>query len=106
MRTYDYPVISSVDGTTDPSSAIIDCSSMYECSLESVATGTIAGTMNIQVSNDKINFVDLTSSSLSVSSAGSLMTGVLSLAHQWLKVVFAHSGGSGNVSGILKMNGH
>jgi hypothetical protein len=110
MRNLDFKPINAVDGTTNPASAAIDASQWFAFSVQAVGTGTIAGALKVQVSNDPAtggagpsNWIDLPSATVTLSSLIGLIAKVDS-AYNWVRVVFTTSGGAGNITAQIKAN--
>lgn len=91
--------------------AAIDCSQVFALSLMVVTTSTLAGTAKLQFSNDPFtpghaptNWLDITSASVTPSSAGVLGLMKLDACYNWVRVVWTKSGGSGAITCYLRSN--
>ena len=77
MRYLNENAIATVSGLTNPASSAVMASYLVNVSAQLVATGTIAGTLKLQASNDAKgngNWSDITGASVAVSSAGVYLT--------------------------------
>lgn len=82
--------------TTDVTSDIIDCTNLFGLSIQHIATGTIAGEVVIEVSNDKENFTELASPSLTVSDAGTDTGQLTDMHYRWARIKYKATSGSTN----------
>lgn len=108
MRYTSKKIITAVSGLTNPTSAAIDASSFKSFSVQSVATGTIAGSFQVQASNvDTPGASDWfnVGSAQTISSAGTQNTVVADSPYLWVRAAFTSSGGTGNISAWLKSVG-
>jgi len=104
MRPLNEPVLSAVAVSTN--SISLDSSFQMACSVQVVATGTIAGAVKIQYSNDEQKTFGLPTNWSDVPSATVTLTGTAGvfsipkteLCYNFTRVVFTQSGGTGTVS--------
>ena len=68
---------------------------------------TLAGTGKLQGSNDKVEYVDLTATSgvitQTIASAASVLLGGTSIPHQYVRMVWTPSSGSGTAALTVKI---
>ena len=101
----------AADGTTNPSSVWYPANQWFAFSAIALGTGTIAGTMKVQVSNDSVDSkqADIVAFDLSgVTVALVALKGVipkLDSAYNWVRLVFTSSGGAGAITMRLKASG-
>lgn len=77
---------------------------IYGFSVHMIYTGTPAGTLKIQCSNDTTtqsasvtNWVDIAGASVVISGAGSTLFNVDQVFYKWIRVVYVRSGGAGSL---------
>jgi hypothetical protein len=107
MRFARYSALDNANASVNQQSAIIDASQVYAISAQIVVTGTAAGTVNIQYSNDfvgnmavpqPVNFSVVPSTTLAVSGAGVYSIPRVELCYRWLKIVYVASSGTGTIT--------
>ena len=90
--------------------AAIPSLNLFSCSAQVTATGSAAGTLKIQASNDDIpngppvNFSDIPSATIAVSGAGTFLIPKTDLCYQYIRLVYTNSG-TGTISVVLKALG-
>jgi hypothetical protein len=90
-------IIDEVDVTaTDITSEIIDTTNVYGASIHVIATGTVSGTVEFQVSNDMENWVPLASPTVTVTNATNAVAQVPELFYKWLRIVHQATSGTTN----------
>lgn len=83
--------------TSDVTSEIIDCTNIYGLSIQVIATGTLAGQVVIDVSNDKENWVELsTPSPVAVSNATNAVAQMPEMFYKWMRVRYEATSGTTN----------
>lgn len=82
--------------TTDIISEIIDITNIYGISVQAVATGTIAGSVVIEVSNNKTNWITLASPTITVTNSTNAGAQVADLFYKWLRVRHDATSGTTN----------
>lgn len=92
----------------------IDSRNLLYCSVQMAATGSAAGTLVLQASNDiagadgvpgpQSNWSPIPSATVSVSGAGAYMIPKTDLCYQWVRVVYTNSG-TGTISAVFKALG-
>ncbi len=87
----------------------------FAMSFQYTATGTLAGTLKVQFSNDtyqpnsKIaptNWTDIPSATSSVVAATGSGLAKIDLCYNWIRIVMTASGGTGTVSVRIKANAY
>ncbi len=93
MRVTEIILLDAVDLDSDQS-AIQQLEQIYAYSVEATIAsgGAITGTLSLQASNDKVNWVEIQNSAFVISSAGSTLWNITSSNYKWLKVVWVDSG--------------
>ncbi len=91
-------IIDETDLTTsDVTSEILDCTNIYGLSLQVIATGTISGQVVIDVSNDKQNWVELSSPSpVAVSNTTNSATQMTEMFYKWARLRYEATSGTTN----------
>jgi hypothetical protein len=82
--------------TTDITSEVIDTTNVYGASIHVISTGTIAGTVEFQVSNDMVNWVALASPTVTVTNATNAVAQTPELFYKWLRIVHQATSGTTN----------
>jgi hypothetical protein len=93
-------------------SAAIPALNLFSCSVQITATGSAAGTLAIQASNDDsnaANFVPtnwsaIPNATVTVTGAGAFLIPKTDLCYQWVRVVYTNSG-TGTVAVVFKALG-
>lgn len=110
MRSIVAIEINVADGTTNPMSLAIETDQWYAFSVQAIGTGSIAGTMKVQVSNDPgsnlgvntpTNWIDLPMASVALSSLIGLIPKT-DCSYNWIRIVFTSSGGAGAFKAQIK----
>lgn len=112
MRSARIPAIVNQNGVGNPASAWIPVDQLFAFSATGVLTGSMAGTLKVQVSNDPLttaqaNIVgfDLPTVSVTIAAGSSGVIPAVTSAYVWARLVFTTSGGAGNVTAVLKASG-
>lgn len=111
MRQVNINVIPPQTAATITSTPI-PALNLFSCSVMGVATGSAAGTIVLQASNDDfvsgaetpINFAAITGATVSVSGAGTVIIPKLDVCYQWLRIVYTNTG-TGTISVVFKAIG-
>lgn len=97
--------LNNVRINTSVASGAIFFSDAYKIGFHSVITGSPAGILKLQVSNDLtdvadevISWTDVDGSSLNISVADQYVYSVNSLAMKWIRIVYIPSGGDGFIT--------
>lgn len=113
MRFICEPVLKAADASQNQNSQVIDASQLFKGSAQAVVTGTAAGTLKVQVSNDNYipakapptHWNDLSGSSVAIAGAGNYLIPQVDLCYQWLRLVFTNTSGTGTITANFKGNG-
>ena len=82
--------------TTDITAEVMDCSNRYGISVHAISTGTIAGTVQLQVSNDGINWVALTALNITINNSTNLYVEKGDLFCKFARVFYDATSGTTN----------
>jgi len=82
--------------TSDVASEVLDCTNIYGLSVHAISTGTVAGAVEIQVSNDKINWVTLSSPSITITNTTNDAVQVADLFYKWARINYNAISGTTN----------
>lgn len=109
MRQENIHII-PVQAAATITTAAIDSRNLFACSAQITATGSAAGTLIIQASDDDIsngppvNFSPIPLATIAVSGAGTFLIPKTDLCYQWVRMVFTNSG-TGTISVVFKALG-
>jgi hypothetical protein len=119
MRFVRYNTIQAKDASVNQTSAVpMDISSVVAASAQVVMTGTAAGTVKIQVSNDApnstevsgvpnvTNWSDVSGASVNVSGAGTYLIPVINISYQYMQIVYTKGSGTGTITVNVKTIGY
>lgn len=106
--------LTSIDAATGTVNGFeLNANQGFACSLQAIGTGTLAGTLKLQYSNDPSELkspapTNWTDSGLTVAlTAGSIVIiPKTDICYNWVRAVFTASGGAGTVTARIKMNGY
>lgn len=107
MRFARYTALSSADASASKQSDVIDGSQLYSISIQGAVTGTAAGTLKLQYSNDfvgnpaipqPINFSDVPTATVAVAGAGVYSIPKTELCYRWLRIVYTATSGAGTIT--------
>lgn len=106
MRPYSNQVLNeSVSATTY--SDVVDLQHFTFVSYQvTIKDGTLAGTTNMQVSNDGVNFIDDSTTSEAFSGVGSSITEAVDVAVKYVRVKVTVSSGTSNMTITLVSKGN
>ena len=91
---------------TTITSGAIDIGDATTFSVYALFSGSdAAGTFKLQVGNDGTNFVDLSGSSSTISSAGDTCLNVTDAGYRYMRYSWVRSGGSGNITVTVCVKG-
>jgi hypothetical protein len=110
MRQTDFVAFSGVNAASNQNSSPMDSSSVTALSVQAVSTGTAAGTLQVQVSNDPpgvtpTNWSNLSGASVSISGAAVYLIPFVNIAYQWVRLSYTASSGTGTLSASIKTDG-
>lgn len=100
-------LISAADASVNITSIPLALGDLQVFSIHADFTGaTLAGTLQLQASNDGTDFVDITGASQVVASAGSHVFNVVNAAYKFVRLTWAQTGGTGNLTAkaVIKEN--
>jgi len=113
MRSFNEPILNAADASTNQNSQIVKSENLHLASLHVIMTGTAAGTVKFQASNDEpmngtnpSNWVDISGATVSVSAAGQFLIPKLDVCYNYLRAVYTFSSGTGTVTAKLHMIGY
>lgn len=106
MRPYIHTILEqSVSATV--TSDIVDVQHLTFLSYQvNVLDGTLAGSINLQVSNDGVNFKDVSATSESIAGIGSGVTEVVDVCVKFVRVKITVTSGSSNVEIVMVNKGN
>lgn len=106
MRPYSHQVINNTVSATTYSD-VVDLQHFTFLSYQlTVNSGTLAGTTNLQISNDGVNFIDNAATSKAFSGVGSTITEVVDVCVKYVRVKVTVSSGSSSVTLTLVSKGN
>lgn len=101
-----------VQAAATVTTAAIPALNLFYCSVQITTTGSGAGTLSIQASNDEshaanfvpVNFSDIPSATITVTGAGAFLIPKTDLCYQWVRLVYTNTG-TGTISVVFKALG-
>lgn len=113
MRYERAVVFDSVDGTLTQYSKPIDATNLFAASAQVVATGTCAGTLKLQFSNDDsqsiagnpVNWINISSAQVAISAGATTGIAKIDLSYQYIRAVFTPISGSGTITAVVSAKG-
>jgi hypothetical protein len=113
MRSYNEPILNAADASVNQNSIIVKTENLHLASLQVIMTGTAAGTVKLQASNDEplnnvapSNWVDISGATVSVSAAGIFLIPKLDVCYNFLRAVYTFASGTGTVTAKIHMIGY
>ena len=113
MRSYNEPVINAADASVSQNSIIVDVQNLHMMSVIVSMSGTAAGTVKVQASNDEPlnnvppnNFVDIAGATVAVSAGGQFIIPKFDICYKFVKVVYTFASGTGTISARLHAIGY
>lgn len=112
-----FDIVELVTATGASGSKIFDASFMFAISAVATSTGTEAGTLKFQASNDKrtgmqdtgadiTNWVDITGATVAITSGGGpYIIPKFDVSYSWIRMVYTHGSGAGIVTARMKSIG-
>jgi hypothetical protein len=106
-----YVAMNAVDASKNETQAVpMPADHVLSASIHAVVTGTAAGTLKVQVSNDPpgnavTNWVDLSGASVSTSGAGNYLIPKFDVSYEWIQLVYTKSSGTGTLTATIKTIG-
>jgi hypothetical protein len=106
MRFVRDAVITTQSAAGNLTSIVVDANQLLSISAQAIATGTIAGTLKMQVSNDLVttpatpptNWTDVSGVSVAISGAGTALIPKTDLTYRWIRFVYTATSGTGNLT--------
>lgn len=111
------PILQSGPTTGNINGAPIPANQLFAASvLATFSENTAAGTIKLQASNDApiagqqapfapVNWVDIPNATAAVTAGASVLVPMTQLAYQWIRVVFARTGGAGTSNFYINVQG-
>lgn len=101
-----------VQAAATVTTAAIPARELLSVSAQLAATGSAAGTMKLQASNDEpvaagavpTNWSDISGATVSVSGAGAFLIPKTEVCYQWIRIVYTNTG-TGTISVVFKAIG-
>jgi hypothetical protein len=113
MRSFNEPILNAADASVNQNSIIVDAQNLHLASLHVTMTGTAAGTVKFQASNDEprngtapSNWVDISGATVSVSAAGQFLIPKLDVCYNFMRAVYTFTSGTGTVTAKMHMIGY
>lgn len=82
--------------SSDVVSEVVDLANLYGVSIHVVSTGTISGSVTIEVSNDNENWVALAAPSVAVSNTTNSVGQTAELFYKWARISYNATSGTTN----------
>lgn len=119
MRSLNEPILTAGDASGNLTSDPVPLEYQYGISIQAVITGTAAGTLNLQGSNDfgnvppggpdrgqgVTNWTDIAGSSAPVTGAGTVTWNFQGVYYKWIRMVYTASSGTGTMSARANTKG-
>ncbi len=112
MRQLNEVIITTRSGASGVTSAAVLAENLFAISAVAIASSTEAGTLKIQASNDNplgsaaiTNWVDIPSATVTVTAGSTVTIPKTEICYQWVRFVYTHSGGTGNITVQIKALG-
>lgn len=117
MREIDIIEFNAIDGSASSSSSAMDSSNVIKITTQAIMTGTSQGTVKIQASNDvastiqanggvPLNWTDLANSTVTLTSATSVILTPLDVCHGHLRLVYTPTAaGAQTVTTVADVSG-
>jgi len=112
MRQMNSAVLSAADASSSQTSITINSADLHLASAQVVITGTAAGAVKLQASNDAptsgavSNWSDISGATVSVSGAGAYLIPELDVCYNHLQAVFTRSSGTGTITVNVHLIGY
>jgi hypothetical protein len=98
MKIFEYQLVLNQSMTSTYTSPSQQLAFMINACIQAVFTGTPVGTLDLQVSNDNVNWTVYTGSSTTVNGAGSFAWLLADIGFPWIQVVYTASSSTGSLS--------
>lgn len=109
MRYVNETIMSAVTINADVQSAALDTSSMIQVSAQAVVTGTVAGTLKMQASNDPgtpTSWSDISGATIAISNAGTYFIPKQDICYMAVRLAYVSTSGTGALTAKVKANGY
>lgn len=106
MRVYENVILDSETVSADTASSSVDCRNLTFCSFQVHAVGTLDADVALQVSNDNVNWVEVSPSSQNFSGNSDGMIEVVDLCASYARVYFTANSGSSVVTVTMTNKGN
>lgn len=106
MRIYNQLFLTAGDMAGSVTSSAEPLDYIYGFSIQAIYTGSPVGTLTLEASNDNSNWVTVTDSSYSVTSAGNYMWNFTVSNFKWVRVVYTRTSGTGTLSARIYARGN
>lgn len=93
---FTFKLCDNISMSASFASVPIDCSTLQGFSIQGYWTGVPTGTLELQMSNDGINWDTYIDSSLDVATTSKVFWNVSEIHFDLVKVVFTHASGTGS----------
>jgi hypothetical protein len=112
MKWLRYTSLNAADASMNQSGSAIDATLMVYASAQAIISGTAAGTLKLQGSNDApagpqylttsapIHWSDL--ASVSISGAGVYLIPKTDICYEWVRVIYVSASGTGTITANVK----
>ncbi len=111
MRVYNQKIANDVALNANSNGVAVELKNVFMYAITATITGTPTGTLKLQASSDPLtdttipltnsqptNWVDITDSSFTVTSAGNSMWNVRDVAYNWVRVVYTDASGGASTA--------
>lgn len=89
-------VIDETDVTADVRSEIIDITNIYGFSMQSISTGTVSATLKVEVSNNKTDWVELSSPTTTILNVSNAVAEKPDTFYKWMRFFVDFTSGTTN----------
>lgn len=95
-------------------STAIDAAYLLSASVQAVVTGTVAGTLKFQFSNDQgpsggsfapTNWSDIPSATVSITNGGTYAIAKTDLCYRWIRLAYVTTSGTGTLNAVVQSFG-
>lgn len=113
MKFYNESIIRAANAASNQNSIAVDSKLCRFASLHVTTTGTAAGAIKLQVSNDEVepgvsptNWSDLSGATVSISGANTYLIPAQNMSYQFVRAVYTVSSGTGTITANMHMIGY
>jgi len=98
-RVYNYAVLTAGDmSQATLTSTVVPLSECTYCSFQYVYTGSPVGTIQVQASNDNVNFTNIDRSLINITAAGSSVVNLSEIGYIYARVLYTKTSGTGSLT--------